>query len=94
MLCGIFPDEEEAIIAIGANAIVYNISTLLYMLYVGASMAGNVRIGNALGAGDVHRAKVASYLALALGVIVSLLSISFIVVFRQRLPYLFTRDGE
>lgn len=94
LLCGIFPDKEEAIIAIGANAIVFNISTMIFMLYLGASIAGNIRIGNALGAGDVHRAKMASYLALAIGTILSLLNISFIMGFRDRLPYMFTTDGD
>jgi len=34
------------------------------MPYLGLSIAGSVRIGNALGAGDVHRAEVASNLTL------------------------------
>lgn len=94
MLCGIFPDEDEAIIAIGANAISSSVSTMIFMLYLGASMAGNIRIGNALGAGDPHRAKMAAYLALALAVFLSLLSVVFFVGFRGRLPYLFTADED
>ena len=34
------------------------------MPYLGLSIAGSVRIGNALGVGDVHRAEVASNLTL------------------------------
>ncbi|KAL9179593.1 hypothetical protein ACHAXT_008883 [Thalassiosira profunda] len=94
LLCGLFPDPQEAIVAIGSNAIVFQISTLVYMLYLGASMAGNVRIGNALGAGDAHRAKMACYLTLALGIFISAINIAFLLGFRHRLPYLFTSDAE
>ena len=59
LLCGIIPNQEEALIAIGSNAVVYNVSSFAFMLYLGTSVAGNVRIGNALGAGDAHRAEVA-----------------------------------
>lgn len=94
LLCGIFPDKEYAVIAIGTNAIVFQISTLLFMLYLGASIAGNIRIGNALGAGDIHRAKVATCLSLALGILLTVLNISILVFFRDRLPYIFTDDED
>lgn len=92
--CGIFHDVDEAIVAIGANAISLQISTFLYMMYLGASVAGNIRVGNALGAGDTHRAKMASYLALALGVFLSLLNMLFILSYRSALPSFFTTDED
>ena len=94
LLCGIFPDKDEALVALGANAIDFQVSTLLYMFYLGASVAGSVRTGNALGASDVHRAKMASYLTVALGILLSLMNIAFIIGFRARLPYLFTTDED
>ncbi|KAL7548941.1 hypothetical protein ACHAWF_012204 [Thalassiosira exigua] len=66
LLCGTFPDQGEAIAAIGSNAIVYQISCLVYMIFLWISVAATVRIGHALGAGDEHRAKMASYVALVL----------------------------
>ncbi|KAL3784693.1 hypothetical protein ACHAW5_002871 [Stephanodiscus triporus] len=92
--CGILPDENQAIVAIGANAISLQISSVMYMLYLGASVAGSIRIGNALGAGDTHRAKVASYLALALGVLLSCVNIMFILSRRLTLPSFFTSDED
>ena len=71
LLCGIIPDPEEALIAIGSNAIVLNVSTFIFMTYLGIGVAGNVRIGNALGAGDAHRAEVATYLAVAIALLLS-----------------------
>lgn len=94
LLCGIFPDEEEAITAIGANAVDFQVSCFVYMFYLGASIAANVRIGNALGASDVHRAKVASCLSLILSVLLALVNISCIIKFRDRLPTFFTSDQE
>jgi MATE family multidrug resistance protein len=92
--CGILPDENEAIVAIGANAISLQISSFLYMMYLGASVAGNVRVRNALGAGDTHRAKMASYLALSLGVFLSLVNTLFVLSYRSTLPSLFTTDED
>jgi len=71
LLCCVFTDEMEAIIAIGANAIVFQRSTMIYMLYLGVSMAGNIRIRKALSAGGILCTKVACYLSLALAVLSS-----------------------
>ena len=94
LLCGILPNEAEAEIAVGANAIVNQIYSLLFMFYLGTSVSGNIRIGNALGAGDVHRAKFAFYLSLGLGILLSLVSILCIVWYRETLPYFFTSDED
>ena len=71
MECGIL-GNDEAIIAIGANAIAQNMGTFIFMLYLGTSIAGNIRVGNALGAGDAHRAKMACYLSFFLGILLAL----------------------
>mmetsp|Transcript_15516 Transcript_15516/g.31418 ORF Transcript_15516/g.31418 Transcript_15516/m.31418 type:complete len:612 (-) Transcript_15516:28-1863(-) len=94
LLCGIIPDQEEALIAIGSNAIVLNVSSFAFMLYLGTGVAGNVRIGNALGAGDAHRAEVATYLAVAIGTLLSLVNITLIVTFRDNLASIFTKDED
>lgn len=91
LLCGILPGEE-AIIGIGANTIIMNISSVTYMFYLGASVSGNVRIGNALGAGDAHRAKIASNLTLIIGGIMSAVNTAFLLGFRNILPWIFTTD--
>ncbi len=91
LLCGILPGQE-AIIAIGANTVVMNVTSLIYTLYYGASVSGSVRVGNALGAGDAHRAEIASNLTLATGASISVLNIAFLTTFRMKLPLLFTTD--
>ncbi|KAL7468230.1 hypothetical protein ACHAXS_008460 [Conticribra weissflogii] len=93
LLCGILPGDE-AIIGIGANAIILNVSSTTYMVYMGMSVAGNVRLGNALGAGDAHRARVASNLTLSLGAITALINIGFLLSTRTTLPWCFTTDVD
>lgn len=93
LLCGLLPGDE-AVIGIGANAVVMNITSMTYMLYLGASVSGNVRIGNALGAGDLTRARSASFVTLGLGVFMSLINITFLITLRKRLPWLITSDTD
>lgn len=69
-----------------------NVSSLTYMLYLGASVSGNVRVGNALGAGDEHRAEIASNLTLATGFVMSIINVTLLLSFRMILPYFFTTD--
>lgn len=94
LLCGVIPDQEEALIALGSNAIVLNVSSFAFMLYLGMGVAGNVRIGNALGAGDAHRAEVATYLAVTIGGLLSLVNTALIVLFRDNLASIFTKDED
>ena len=64
------------------------------MVYLGASIAGSIRIGNAMGSGDTHRAKLAAFLVLALGTLLSIMNISLLIFFRDKLPYIFTNDED
>ena len=67
---------------------------LTYMPYLGASVAGNVRVGNALGAGDVHRAEVASNLTMACAATMGIINMMILLLFRNVLPRLFTTDVD
>mmetsp|Transcript_50063 Transcript_50063/g.106540 ORF Transcript_50063/g.106540 Transcript_50063/m.106540 type:complete len:608 (+) Transcript_50063:129-1952(+) len=91
LLCGILPGRE-AIVGIGANSIINNVSSLTFMFYLGVSVSGNVRIGNALGAGDIRRAEIASKLTLVSGAVMAAISVVLLLAFRKSLPLLFTTD--
>ncbi|EJK50683.1 hypothetical protein THAOC_30284 [Thalassiosira oceanica] len=80
--------------AIGASFICMNISSISYMLYLGVSVAGSVRIGNALGANDPHRAELATHLSLAAGFFLAFVNMAIILWSRDTLPYLFTKDPD
>ncbi|KAL9185831.1 hypothetical protein ACHAXT_003608 [Thalassiosira profunda] len=94
LFCGIIPGEHEAILSIGANAIVYQVALLFYACYFGLSVAGSVSVGNALGAGDVHRAKMASGLSIALGALLSSMNTCLIIAYRGAIASFFTSDEE
>lgn len=91
LMCGILPGQE-AIIGIGANNIVTNIALLTFMPYLGLGIAGSVRIGNALGAGYVHRAEVATYVTLCTAAVFSIVNMTLLLSFRKVLPWFFTTD--
>ena len=84
----------NAIQAIGANAVLLNISACTFMFYLGIAVSGNVRIGNALGAGDPKRAQVASVLSIGLAAILALIMACMLLTFRMTLPTWFTIDED
>lgn len=89
LISGLLPNP---VTSIGANSLMMQISSLIYMVYLGISISGNVRIGNALGAGNPQRAKLASQLTFGLSIIASLFSAAFLLLERKALPLLFTHD--
>ena len=89
LLCGFLPNSVQAI---GANAVILNITTSTYMLYLGISVAGSVRIGNSVGAGNEKQAKVVSNLTMIFGIIFSMFVAVLLVFFRKSVPVLFTKD--
>lgn len=91
LVSGLLPD---ALLAIAANALLLNISSMVYMFYLGISIAANVRIGNALGAGEPARASLAAWLALALAALGSCMCAAALIAGRHTLPHLFTEDEE
>ncbi len=93
LLCGLLPGKQ-GIIGIGANAIILSITSMTYMMYLGVSVAGSVRIGNALGNGNRYKAEIASYLALALSSAISIMNVIVLLLFRFQLPHIFTSDSE
>jgi MATE family multidrug resistance protein len=79
-------------IAVASHQITMNIIAVAFMIPLGLSSAGAVRVGHAMGAGDQRRAAAAGWMAILLGVaFMSVAAISFLVVPRSLLG-LFTRD--
>ena len=91
VISGLLPD---AVLAIGVNAILLNLSSMVYMLYLGVSIAANVRIGNALGSGLPRRANLAAKLAVGLAAVCAAMCAVFLLAFHESLPTVFTHDPE
>jgi len=81
-------------ISLGSHQIALNIAALSFMVPLGLSSAAAVRVGHAVGAGDLHRAVHAGWTAFAIGAAVTgAVAVSFIV---SPLPMLraFTSDAQ
>jgi MATE family multidrug resistance protein len=76
-------------VPLGAQAIVLNLASFSFMFPLGISIAGSVRVGNLIGAGDERGARRAARLALMLGAGVMALFGAAFFLLRWQLPALY-----
>ncbi|TNN66078.1 Multidrug and toxin extrusion protein 1 [Liparis tanakae] len=88
-LAGLISEVE-----LGAQAVVYEIASVAYMFPLGFSIAGNVRVGNALGAGDTEQAKLSAKLTMFCAVSVSICLSIVIGSLHNHISYVFTYDEQ
>ncbi|KAJ8347656.1 hypothetical protein SKAU_G00262450 [Synaphobranchus kaupii] len=88
-LAGLISETE-----LGAQAIAYEIGTIAYMFPLGFAVAASVRVGNALGAGNMEQAKLSSKVALLCAVVVSFFVAIIIGNLKDVIGYIFTDDME
>uniref|UniRef100_A0A4W5MEE6 Multidrug and toxin extrusion protein n=1 Tax=Hucho hucho TaxID=62062 RepID=A0A4W5MEE6_9TELE len=74
-------------VELGAQSVVFELASICYMFPLGFSVAGSVRVGNALGAGDTEQAKLSAKLAMFCAGSVSVCTAHMFVV--QQVPCLF-----
>lgn len=79
---------------LAAHTIVLNMIALWFQIPVGIGIAGSIRVGNLLGAGDLEGARRAGSVSLLGGAAVMLIAAAGFVLFRWELPRLFTADVE
>ncbi|KAM9320072.1 multidrug and toxin extrusion protein 2-like [Gastrophryne carolinensis] len=83
-----------SVVALGAHAIMLELATAAYMARASIGVAANVRIGNALGAGNVEQAKHSCKVALLSIVSCSLMTGSLLAGLKDVTGYIFTSDKE
>ncbi|XP_021574484.1 multidrug and toxin extrusion protein 1-like [Carlito syrichta] len=91
---GSFLSGILGMVELGAQSIVYELATILYMIPSGFCVAVNVRVGNALGAGNTELAKKSSVVAL---LITELFAVTFCVLLlscKDHVGYIFTTDRD
>uniref|UniRef100_A0A3B3BEY4 Multidrug and toxin extrusion protein n=1 Tax=Oryzias melastigma TaxID=30732 RepID=A0A3B3BEY4_ORYME len=88
-LAGLISEVE-----LGAQTIVYEFANVAFMFPLGFSVAGNVRVGNALGAGDTEQGKLSAKLTLFCAVLVSVGMASLIGGLKDHISYVFTNDEK
>uniref|UniRef100_A0A4W5Q4I2 Solute carrier family 47 member 3 n=1 Tax=Hucho hucho TaxID=62062 RepID=A0A4W5Q4I2_9TELE len=82
-LAGLISEVE-----LGAQSVVYELANICYMFPLGFSVAGSVRVGNALGAGDTEQAKLSAKLSMFFSVCLSVL----VGILKDKISYVFTYD--
>ncbi|XP_068601445.1 multidrug and toxin extrusion protein 1 [Brachionichthys hirsutus] len=88
-LAGLISEVE-----LGAQSVVYELSTIAFMFPLGFSIAGNVRVGNALGAGNTEQAKLSAKTALFCAVLVSVCLAVLFGGLKDYIAYIFTDDEQ
>ncbi|OQR91593.1 Multidrug/Oligosaccharidyl-lipid/Polysaccharide (MOP) Flippase Superfamily [Thraustotheca clavata] len=86
---GLLPN---AVVALGANAITLNLFSFLDWIYFGIAVAATVRVGNAIGAGDAQRTKIAIKASFITSAITAALFAIILLISRNEYPYIFTSD--
>ncbi|XP_054996781.1 multidrug and toxin extrusion protein 1 isoform X2 [Sorex araneus] len=91
---GSFLSGILGMVELGAQSVVYELTVIVYMIPTGFSVAASVRVGNALGAGNIEQAKRSSAVAL---IITELLAVTLCVLMlscKDLVGYIFTTDRE
>ncbi|XP_055992852.1 multidrug and toxin extrusion protein 1-like isoform X2 [Sorex fumeus] len=91
---GSFLSGVLGMVELGAQSVVYELAVIVYMIPTGFSVAASVRVGNALGAGNIEQAKRSSAVAL---IITELLAVTLCVLMlscKDLVGYIFTTDRE
>jgi len=89
LICGLTDDPNTAI---GANAILLQTTSLLYMIYLGISIATNVRVGVSFGANDPARAKLAAKIGMGCALVSSSVLGLLLFVGRYQVAAFYTKD--
>ncbi|CAK4068418.1 unnamed protein product [Aphanomyces euteiches] len=89
-LAGLLPNNIEAV---SVNAVLGQLLTLNFMIYLGISVSSNVLIGNALGANQPLRAQLITRLALYGGYASAVFMGTIFMIFRHTIPIFFVSDA-
>ncbi|XP_072548068.1 multidrug and toxin extrusion protein 1 isoform X3 [Salminus brasiliensis] len=79
---------------LGAQSIIYELANVAYMFPIGFSVAGCVRVGNAMGAGDTAQAKLSAKLAMACAVSVAVCLAIVVGFTKDVISYIFSNDEQ
>ena len=79
---------------LAAHQIAINLASISFMAVLGISVAGSIRVGNAVGMKDIAETRRAGFTASLLGASVMLISGIIFILFRNFLPTLYVNDQE
>ncbi|XP_037533785.1 multidrug and toxin extrusion protein 1 [Nematolebias whitei] len=88
-LAGLISEVE-----LGAQSVVYELANVAYLFPMGFSVAGSVRVGNALGAGETSQAKLSAKTTMFCAGSVSVCLAILIGSLKDHISYVFTYDEQ
>ncbi|XP_027328481.3 multidrug and toxin extrusion protein 2-like [Anas acuta] len=83
-----------SVVELGAQSVIYELSSAAYMVPLGFSVAASVRVGNALGSGDVMQAKTSCITALLCTEVLAVVVATLLGTLKDVVGYIFTNDKE
>ncbi|KAH1179081.1 hypothetical protein KIL84_000412 [Mauremys mutica] len=83
-----------SVVELSAQSIIYEVSTVSYMIHYGLCIAVSVQVGNALGAGNPEEAKRSSTTSMLCTGFICLVVGVILAATKDVLGYIFTRDRE
>ncbi|XP_048412814.2 multidrug and toxin extrusion protein 2-like isoform X2 [Stegostoma tigrinum] len=81
-------------VELGAQSIIFQVLTVLYMTHVGIGMAAGVRVGMALGGGDPQQAKISAMTAIVCAGCVALFLMTLLLGLKDLIAKVFTSDWQ
>ncbi|XP_025217695.1 multidrug and toxin extrusion protein 1 isoform X1 [Theropithecus gelada] len=91
---GSFLSGILGMVELGAQSIVYELAIVVYMVPAGFSVAASVRVGNALGAGDMEQARKSSTVSLLITVLFAVAFSVLLLSCKDLVGYIFTTDRD
>nr|XP_054402001.1 multidrug and toxin extrusion protein 1 isoform X4 [Pongo abelii] len=91
---GSFLSGILGMVELGAQSIVYELAITVYMVPAGFSVAASVRVGNALGAGDMEQARKSSTVSLLITVLFAVAFSVLLLSCKDHVGYIFTTDRD
>uniref|UniRef100_A0A8C9G4B8 Multidrug and toxin extrusion protein n=1 Tax=Pavo cristatus TaxID=9049 RepID=A0A8C9G4B8_PAVCR len=83
-----------SVVELGAQSVIYELSSAAYMVPLGFSVAVSIRVGNALGSGDVVQAKTSCITALLCAGVFAVVVATLLGTLKDVVGYIFTDDKE
>lgn len=81
-------------VALAVNSILLSFSSILFQVPQSMGIATAVRVGNLLGSGRAYEARLAAILALILSLGTSVFNSALLIIFRNKVAYIFNSDPE
>jgi MATE family multidrug resistance protein len=79
-------------VAVAGHQIAINVASTTFMVALGISLATTVRVGNALGRGDLEGARRSGWLGIQIALAVQVLSATVLVTFPRAIATIYSRD--